>query len=52
MTSDNIENPADNIESYCPQCGSTVTEIDQGERLRCDYSGCGHVFDNKDYDNG
>ena len=44
---DSIENPTDNIESYCPNCGSTVIEINQGEQLQCDDVDCSHIFDNK-----
>ena len=43
---DNIENPADDIESYCPQCSDTVTEIGRGDQLQCDNVDCSHVFDN------
>ena len=44
---DSIENPADDIESYCPQCESTVTEIGNGSQLQCDdKDNCNHIMNN------
>lgn len=43
---DSIENPADDEESYCTQCESTVTEINRATQLQCNDINCSHVFDN------
>jgi len=37
----------DDNESYCPECGQTMTEIGQGEQLQCDdRENCGEIIDN------